>query len=60
MTNDSATTWQKRGVGLYWESYEKEATNPKTGKRGTAQRRRIKADLELPMKDDYSSFIAGA
>ena len=51
--------WQKRGVGLYWESYEKEATNPKTGKRVTAQRRRIKIDLELPMKDDYSSFIAG-
>jgi len=51
--------WQKRGVGLYWESYEKEAENPKTGKRVTATRRRIKTNLELPMKDDYSAFITG-
>lgn len=39
--------------------YGRNFTRPKTGKRVTAQRRRIKIDLELPMKDDYSSFIAG-
>jgi len=49
--------WQKRGVGLYWEMYEKEAQNPKTGEKVTSTRRRIKRDFELPMKDDYSEFI---
>lgn len=50
-------SWQKRGVGLYWESYQKEAINPLTGEKVLAKRRRIKIELELPMKDDYSNFI---
>ncbi|MBL1179108.1 tRNA(His) guanylyltransferase Thg1 family protein [Pantanalinema sp. GBBB05] len=49
--------WQKRGIGLYWESYQKEATNPQTGENVFAARRRIKVDLELAMKDDYSNFV---
>src|SRR5262249_22476976 len=49
--------WQKRGVGFYWESYEKEATNPKTGETVFATRRRIKRDLDLPMKDAYGDFV---
>ena len=49
--------WQKRGVGLYWEEYEKQAVNPKTGESVMATRRRIKKDLELPMRDEYSAFI---
>lgn len=50
--------WQKRGVGLYWEEYDKEGLNPVTGKKAIARRRRVKRDLELPMKDAYSGFIA--
>ncbi len=34
--------WQKRGIGLYWEVYEKPCVNLKTGSRVTAQRRRVK------------------
>lgn len=49
--------WQKRGIGLYWETYEKAATNPKTQEQTTARRNRVKVDLELPMKDLYSGFI---
>ena len=49
--------WQKRGVGLYWETYEKEATNRKTQKLVLAERRRIKVDFDLPMKDEYSDFV---
>lgn len=49
--------WQKRGTGLYWETYEKEAVNKLTGEKVTATRRRIKVDYELPMRDDYSKFI---
>jgi len=49
--------WQKRGTGLYWETYEKRATNLRTGEQVTAERRRIKADFELPRGDDYALFI---
>ena len=49
--------WQKRGTGLYWETYEKEATNKLTGEKVLATRRRIKVDYELPMREDYSKFI---
>ncbi len=49
--------WQKRGVGVYWEPYQKTAVNPKTGETVLAARRRIKCDYELPMKEEYSAFI---
>lgn len=49
--------WQKRGTGLYWEEYLKEAINPKTGAKVEAQRRHLKRDLDLPMKDAYSEFV---
>jgi tRNA(His) guanylyltransferase len=49
--------WQKRGVGLYWESYQKEAVNLVTGEAVWATRRRLKTEMELPMKDEYSEFV---
>ena len=49
--------WQRRGVGLYWEAYGKAAKNPLTGEEVTAMRRRLKIELELPMKDEYGLFI---
>lgn len=49
--------WQKRGSGLYWEEYERPAENPRTGEKVVARRRRVRHDLELPMKDDYSTFL---
>jgi tRNA(His) 5'-end guanylyltransferase len=49
--------WQKRGVGLYWETYDKPAVNPQTGQEVFAKRRRIKVDYELPMRDAYGEFI---
>ena len=49
--------WQRRGVGLYWEEYDRPAENPVTGEKVFARRRRIRRDLELPMKDDYSAFL---
>ena len=50
--------WQKRGVGLVWEAYEKVVRNPKTDEEVIAQRRRIRHELELPMKDEYGAFVA--
>jgi len=49
--------WQKRGVGLLWETYNKEAVNRLTGEPAVALRRKIVVDLDLPMKDQYSDYI---
>lgn len=49
--------WQKRGIGLYWEDFGKASRNPVTGAQVVARRRRIKRDLELPMKDMYDRFL---
>ena len=51
--------WQKRGVGLYWKTYQKQASNPITGEKTTVSRRKINIDLEIPEKDAYSSLIEG-
>lgn len=49
--------WQKRGIGLYWESYQKPAVNKLTGEEVLASRNRIKIDYELPMRGEFSNFI---
>jgi tRNA(His) 5'-end guanylyltransferase len=50
--------WQKRGIGIRWQEFEKQAVNPKTETEVTARRRRLEIELELPMKDAYSAYIA--
>ncbi len=50
-------SWQKRGIGLYWEEYDKPSLNPITSESVTARRRRIKRDFDLPMKEEYSVFV---
>lgn len=52
-------SWQKRGSGLYWETYQKEARNPKTGEAVLATRRRIAVTTDLPMRDAYDAFVEG-
>ncbi|MEN0051977.1 MAG: tRNA(His) guanylyltransferase Thg1 family protein [Bacteroidota bacterium] len=49
--------WQKRGIGLYWETYEKIGKNLKTGALVSTTRKSIKVDYDLPMKEAYSTFI---
>ena len=51
--------WQKRGTGVYWEEYEKQAWNPKTNEDVVPTRRRLKVDFELPVRDEYSDFVRG-
>jgi tRNA(His) 5'-end guanylyltransferase len=50
-------SWQKRGVGVYREEYDKPSVNPITKEEVTARRRRIRTDLDLPMKDEYGQFV---
>lgn len=49
--------WQKRGIGLYWQTYEKQAVNPLTQQAVTTTRRKIQADLELSLGLPYKQFI---
>lgn len=56
---DDLPSWQRRGTGLYWEEYERPGANPVTGEPTTARRRRIRRDLELPVRDAYSALLRG-
>ncbi|HYT91450.1 MAG TPA: tRNA(His) guanylyltransferase Thg1 family protein [Gemmataceae bacterium] len=49
--------WQRRGTGLYWETYQKEGYNPKEDRKVMSTRRRVKVDRDLPMKEEYDLFI---
>jgi tRNA(His) 5'-end guanylyltransferase len=49
--------WQKRGVGVYWEEYEKQAQNPVTQEEVVAKRRRLKINFDLPMQEQYGEFV---
>ena len=50
--------WQKRGIGLYWKEVSKEGFNPIKNEKVITTRKQIYTDYELPMKDDYETFIA--
>ena len=50
-------SWQKRGVGCYWQTYLKEGFNPISNQQVFTERQRIKVNLELPMNEEYSGFI---
>ena len=50
-------SWEKRGSGLYWETYQKVGYNPITEEDVVTNRNRIKRNLELPIKDEYGQFI---
>ena len=50
-------SWQKRGIGIYWQEYEKQGYNPIACKTEIAIRNRLNVNMDLPMKDQYSSFI---
>lgn len=51
--------WQKRGIGVYWDTYEKTGLNPKTGETTLAQRRCLSERMDLPLGDAYADFVRG-
>lgn len=56
---DTLPSWQKRGIGVYWSSFEKAGFNPLTGQEEIAVRRGLKVDLELPLREEYANFVEG-
>lgn len=55
---NSLPIWQKRGVGLYWENYDKPGYNPMTKVSSVTTRRRVQVDLAIPRGEDYADLIA--
>lgn len=49
--------WQRRGVGLSFETVAREGYNPRSGQPTRTTRRRLRVDEELPMKEAYSAYI---
>jgi tRNA(His) guanylyltransferase len=55
---DSLPAWHKRGVALWWESYQKMGTDPRTGAEVPAVRRRLREEPELPFGAEYEALVA--
>ena len=53
---DNFPDWVTHGTGFRWEKYTKQGTDPRTGEKKLAQRRRI-VQLDLPEGDIYGDFI---
>ncbi|MDR0927150.1 MAG: guanylyltransferase [Ignavibacteria bacterium] len=50
-------SWQKRGIGLYWQTAEKYAYNQYEKKQVKSLRNILFVNYELPMKQEYSEFL---
>lgn len=56
---NNVPVWQKRGIGFFWENYEKEGVNPLTQEKKIAIRRRFAKDFELPQSiENYRLYLA--
>lgn len=49
--------WQRRGVGLYFNEYEKEGYNPKTCEKTCCMRHTLYLEEELPIGEEYSELV---
>lgn len=54
---NNIASWQKRGIGFYWNDFEKKGWNPVKNQEETVMRRAIKVDMELPKADAYNNFV---
>ena len=54
---DKLPSWQKRGVGIYWEEIEKIGYNPIKNSEEKAVRRELKVDIELELGEKYGEMI---
>lgn len=54
---DQLPSWQKRGIGLWKEEYEKEGFDPISGTTVRAVRNRIAVCEELPLGEEYAALI---
>lgn len=50
-------SWQRRGTGVGWETYEKDGRDPRTDRVTKTSRRRLLVDEALPMKAAYDAYV---
>lgn len=50
-------SWQKRGVGAYWEPVAQTVRDPRTGEAREREKKQLKVDFDLPMKEAYETFV---
>ena len=50
-------SWQKRGVGVFWDNVEKAGYNPITGQQVKAVRRALSVNYELPIGEEYADYV---
>ena len=55
---DSLPSWQKRGIGIYWDNDAKEGLNPITANGETAEKRALITDYEIPLGSEYADFVS--
>lgn len=55
---DTLPSWQKRGVGVYWDSVEKVGFNPVKNEEVKTLRRELKVDFELPLGQEYAKYVS--
>lgn len=56
VTFDKVPAWRCRGVGIYWQAYEKEGYDPIMQRPVVARRRRLAINMELPMNEAYDAL----
>ncbi|RVX42350.1 tRNA(His) 5'-end guanylyltransferase [Nonomuraea polychroma] len=49
--------WQRRGIGLWWETFDHQGHDPVRDVDVVTQRRRVHVEWELPMKVDYRRLV---
>ncbi len=54
---ENLPSWQKRGVGIYWDKSEKLGFDPTKKCEVKAFRRALSANCELPLGEEYAKYV---
>jgi len=54
---DQVPAWQRRGVGIYWQAYEKAGYDPIAQRPVVARRRRLAVNMDLPINEAYDALL---
>ena len=55
---DKLPSWQKRGIGVFWDDAEKIGYNPKTNQETKTIRKVLSVNYELPLVEEYAKYVA--
>lgn len=54
---DKLPSWQKRGIGVFWDDVEKAGYNPITKQEVKAIHKMLNANYELPLGGEYEKYV---